>query len=96
MAVRPAPGSKSTFAKPKTFDRVDIEEATEGMAPRVQQFEIQVKDGDAWKTVVSGTGIGAAYKSPAFPAVTTQALRLNILKASDGPTISEINVSKGK
>ena len=84
------------FGKPASFDQVFIDEATEGMSPRVEAFELQVKEGDGWKTIMEGKGIGANFASPKFPKVTASVFRLNILKASDGPTIDEISFGKTK
>jgi len=58
---------------------------------RVQAFEVQVKSGDAWRVVATGTHIGPEGRV-AFPPVPARALRLNITKASEGPTIAEIEV----
>jgi len=56
---------------------------------RVQKFEVQYRDGDDWKTIFSGTKIGERFEQK-FAAVTAREFRLNILDASEGPTISEI------
>jgi alpha-L-fucosidase len=80
------------FGKPVTFDRVAIREA----APfdgRVQKFEFQIRDGAEWKTVFTGTTLGPTFTRK-FPPVTSREIRLNILDATEGPTISEIQVSE--
>jgi len=80
------------FAKPTTFDGVRIQEAVAG---RVQAFELQFKDGDAWNTIFSGTTIGGQFKKT-FPPVTAREIRLNILDATEGPTIADIQVTETK
>ncbi|UCG50226.1 MAG: alpha-L-fucosidase [Phycisphaerales bacterium] len=70
-----------------TFDRVRISEAYD----RVRKFEVQYKDAEQWRACVRGTRIGADY-SRRFEAVTARHVRLNILDASDGPTIWEFQL----
>ena len=69
-----------------TIARVRIHEA---IAERVRKFELQYRDGEAWKTIFSGEKIGHAF-AQTFPPVTAREFRLNILDATDGPTIAEI------
>jgi hypothetical protein len=65
-----------------------IDEAYEG---RVSKFELQAKQGDAWQTIFTGETIGRHF-TRTFPSITAQQLRLNILDASEGPTITEFQV----
>ena len=81
------------FAKETTFNGVNIEEAYSDHSSRVKKFELQKKDGSSWTTFHKGDALGAHFKA-SFAPVTTSAIRLNILDASDGPTISEIQLSK--
>ncbi len=69
---------------PATIGRAILSEAIE----RVQGFELQVPDGDGWKTIAKGTRIGTS-RNLDFEPVTAQRVRLQILKAADGPTLSE-------
>ena len=79
------------LGKPVTLEAVAIEEEFPG---RVEKFELQYKDGAQWKTFFSGTHLG--HFSRSFAAVTAQHVRLNILQANEGPTISEIRwIPKG-
>jgi len=73
---------------PRTIQRVKIHEALPG---RVQKFEFQYRDGDAWKTIFSGTTLSENFEQQ-FAPVTAREFRLNILEATDGPTISEIEL----
>jgi len=80
------------LGKPVTFSRVTIRE-WEGGGKRIQKFELQYLDGSAWKTFISGTTIGIEYRKN-FPAVTARVVRLNILDATEGPTIDEFEILK--
>jgi alpha-L-fucosidase len=60
---------------------------------RVSRFEFQYRDGADWKTLFSGTKIGGQLKK-SFGSVTACEFRLNILEASDAPTISEIEMKE--
>jgi alpha-L-fucosidase len=75
------------LGKPVTFGRVAISEEYD----RVQRFELQYKDGDTWKTFLEGARIGEQY-GQSFQPVTAQSVRLNILEATDGPTIWEFQL----
>ena len=79
------------LAKETTFSGINIEEAYAGHSSRVKKFELQKKSGDTWTTFHSGNGLGAHFRA-AFTPVTTGAIRLNILDASEGPTISEVSL----
>ena len=81
------------FAKETTFNAIHIEEAYTAHSSRVKKFELQKKDGSTWTTFHNGTTIGAKFKA-SFEPVTTTTIRLNILDASEGPTISEILIEK--
>jgi alpha-L-fucosidase len=71
-----------------TISRVRINEA---VAERVRKFELQYRDGSVWKTIFAGEKLGRAY-TKTFPPVTAREFRLNILDATDGPTIAEIEL----
>ncbi len=76
------------FLKPKTVGHVHISEAFS----RVQKFEFQYRDGDDWKTIFSSTTLGDDFQK-SFSSITAQEFRLNILDATDGPTINEIELT---
>lgn len=76
------------LSKPGTFNGARIREAYPG---RVKKFELQFLQGDQWRTVCSGAGLGEDAELQ-FPAVSGQEFRLNILEASDGPTIAEMEL----
>ena len=76
------------LGKPTRFDGVAIHEAYAG---RVQQFEFQSRNGGEWKTVFTGTTLGAEF-TRRFPAVTAREIRLRIGEATKGPTLTEIRL----
>ncbi len=75
------------LGSPVTFDRVAIREEY----GRIRKFELQAQDGDVWKTFLTGTQAGEHYDAR-FPPVTGRTVRLNILEATDGPTIWEFRL----
>jgi alpha-L-fucosidase len=77
----------ATLASPQTIRSVTISEAY----GRVQKFEFQYRDGADWKTIFSGTTIGEQFQQK-FAPVTAREFRLNILDATEGPTINEIEL----
>jgi alpha-L-fucosidase len=77
------------FGKSRTLHNVVIHEEYEG---RVQKFELQYKDANGakeWRTICSGATLGKNFVKE-FSPITAREVRLNILEATDGPTISEI------
>lgn len=78
------------LGKPKDISKVDIHEWAEG-GERVQRFKLEYLAGDAWKTIFEGKTIGANF-SKTFDPVKARVIRLNILQATEGPSISEISV----
>ena len=75
------------LGKPVTFNRVKISEAYE----RVRKFELQYRNSDQWRTFAIGTKIGPEYTKQCEP-VTARYVRLNILNATEGPTIWEFQL----
>ncbi len=78
------------FGKPVKLAGVRIHEAVP-YDKRVQKFEFQVREGTGWRTLITGTTLGSGY-SKTFPPTSAAEIRLNILDASEGPTISDIEV----
>lgn len=64
----------------------------EGDYKRVARHEIQARTQDGWKTIATGTSIGADMKIMFPSPVKAGAFRLNILEASDVPTIAEFQL----
>jgi alpha-L-fucosidase len=78
------------FVKPQTVGHVHISEAYPN---RVKEFQLQYRHGGGWITIFSGATLGDAYEKH-FTPITAQDFRLNILEASTGPTINEIEFSE--
>jgi alpha-L-fucosidase len=78
----------SDFGKPRSVSRLHVEEAIE---ERVRQFELQYRSGNEWKTIFAGTRLGLSFDKT-FPTVVAQEFRLNITDATEGPTLSEIEL----
>jgi alpha-L-fucosidase len=76
------------LGKSRSIERVRIDEALE---TRVKKFDFQYRDGQAWKTLFSGQAIGHWFQK-GFEPVTAREFRLNILEASEGPTIADIEL----
>ena len=80
------------LGQPVAIGRVAIDECVD-FGPRVRRFEVQVKEEEAWKSVLTGAAIGAGFEKQISP-VTARFVRLRVLDASDGPTIREFGVFK--
>jgi hypothetical protein len=72
------------LGRPCVIDRVFLSEAYD----RIEQFELQVRRDDRWETFARGDSVRSGLKMKLEP-VTVQEVRLNVLKAGDGPTIWE-------
>lgn len=79
------------LGKQTTFDRAIISEDFD----RVRKFELQYKDGEKWQTFRKGVKIGQKLNLE-FSPVTARHVRLNILDATDGPTIWEFQLLGSK
>jgi alpha-L-fucosidase len=75
------------LGKPKTIETLRIQE----FYGRVTRFEFQYRAGAEWKTLFTGEKIGPKFQKK-FDPVTAQEFRLNILDATDGPTLAEIEL----
>jgi len=75
------------LGKPSTFDRVEMSEEYD----RIRKFELQYKNGTQWKTFARGRRIRSNY-STRFEPVKARYVRLNILDATEGPTIYEFHL----
>ena len=74
--------------RPTRISRVMIDEALEH---RIRKFELQAQEGQDWRTILSGETVGRSF-TRTFSPVTTQRVRLNIIEASEGPTIWELQL----
>ena len=73
--------------KPMKFSKVRIHECVNG----ISKFELQIKKKDQWQTIHKGTTVGEDY-SAKFKPVTAQHVRLNVIEATNVPTIWEIKL----
>ncbi len=78
------------LGQPTAIGGVMIDEAYAG---RVRRFELLYQDEGQWKLILAGAGLGAEFRRN-FAPVTARHVRLNILDASDGPTINEFQLFK--
>jgi alpha-L-fucosidase len=78
------------LGKVQTFSRVRIDEWAGG-GKRIQSFELQLRADDAWKTIHRGKTIGPSWELNITPVAARQ-IRLNILDATNGPTINEFQL----
>ena len=76
------------LGQPTTFDQVMIDEAYEG---RIRRFELECGDGQTWETVLRGSTVGRDFKG-SFEPVSARYVRLNILEATEGPTVWEFQL----
>jgi alpha-L-fucosidase len=80
------------LGRPTEVSGVSVDEAC---GRRVQQFEVQAQETGRWKTIFQGGEIGEGY-SASFAPATVQIVRLNIVRASEGPTINEFQLHAPK
>jgi alpha-L-fucosidase len=76
------------LGKPTAFNRMMINEAYAG---RIQKFQLEKREGDIWKSFFEGKTVGEKAVFD-FDTVTAQQVRLNILEATEGPTIWEVQI----
>jgi len=78
------------LGKPTRIARVMIDECV-AYGQRVKKFRVEAQTGGAWQPVLEGTTIGRNF-TKTFDPVTARRVRLNILEATDGPTVWEIQL----
>ena len=76
------------LGRPTRFNQATLAEA---FPDRVEQFDLEWLDYDEWKSFASGTTIGDFW-SRRFAPVTARKVRLDVHRASDGPTIWEFSL----
>jgi alpha-L-fucosidase len=77
------------LGEPRTINRLKIVEPAEFQ--RVKQFQLEYRNGTDWKTCYTGAKIGPNFEAT-FDPVTTPRVRLRILEAPGGPTLSEVQL----
>jgi alpha-L-fucosidase len=78
------------FSQPTTFNRAVIKQAYPELQ-RVRKFAIEYWQDGQWNTCYRGENLGARFAAK-FEPVTAQRVRLNIIEATDGPTIWEFQL----
>ena len=88
-----APGARGGWLEIDLGKETSVGGATvmEIAHPRTETFAIEYKSGDEWKPLHQGTTI-AGRQSYEFSPVSARFFRLNILKASEVPTIEEFRL----
>ena len=83
----PAATLEVDLGREVTIGRAFLSEAYD----RVQAFELQRRVGEEWQAFAQGTTIGEdlVFK---FAPVTARFVRLNLLQATEGPTIWEFQL----
>ncbi|MDQ8206387.1 alpha-L-fucosidase [Coraliomargarita sp. SDUM461003] len=71
----------------RTFDRAVILE----FGRNIQKFEIQIRQGEQWKTIHQGTTIGKEHEIH-FEPQTAQFMRFNVLESTGSPSINEFQL----
>lgn len=61
---------------------------------RTREFDIEAKTAAGWKKIADGTQIGAGLRVPG-DSIRASAIRLNLRKTSDTPTLSEFQIFAG-
>jgi alpha-L-fucosidase len=87
------PGSRSGWLELDLGTERQISEINviESSHARTQEFVIEYRDGENWKEIVSGKTINGERKYT-IPTITARYVRLDILQASEVPTIEEFQV----
>lgn len=79
------------FNEPRKISQILVSEAC---GDRIQKFELQQSDdGKHWTTFYTGEKLGMNGRAR-FEAITTSGVRLNILEATEGPTLWEVQFSE--
>ena len=92
MAEEETPTLEFSLAAAKTFDRLLLQEKIT-VGQRVEKFKFEAKINGKWGLITEGTTIG--YKRLLrFPEVTTEKLRLTIIKSRANPALAEFGIYK--
>ncbi|MBT3191333.1 MAG: hypothetical protein HN341_02135 [Verrucomicrobia bacterium] len=80
------------LGKPATIDTVFIDERQWN---RIRKFKLEYKTSDDWQVMLAGTTVGEDFRKQ-FTPVRAQHVRLNILEATESPTLWEFQLFKDK
>ncbi|MFM7181196.1 MAG: alpha-L-fucosidase [Verrucomicrobiales bacterium] len=76
------------LGEPQPLAKILLSDAPYG---RTLEFDIEAKTADGWMPVAKGTTIGNSLRVP-VDGIRAEAVRLNIRKASDTPTLAEFQI----
>lgn len=79
------------LGKPREICEIMLSDAPYG---RTLEFDVEVRAGGGWRKVASGTTIGSNFRLP-VTGLKADAVRVNLRKASDTPTLAEFQVFAG-
>ena len=90
-------GTKAAWLEVDLGKKMKIDRAmiNEGHWGRVRSFELQYKVDSQWKSAYTSKKINST-RSFDFDPVTARHFRLNILRATEGPTIWEMQLFEAK
>jgi alpha-L-fucosidase len=79
------------FGATKTFTGITVEEGTPS---RVKKFVLEYQTPQGWAPIIEGESFGGRFHpfQHSFSPVNARVLRLNILDASDGPSLAEVTL----
>jgi len=80
-----------TFPEPRTINRFLLQEAIAKRGERIEEHALDAWLNGSWKEIAHGTNVGFK-RILRFPTITTNKLRLRILKSRLTPSIAEISV----
>jgi alpha-L-fucosidase len=80
-----------SLKNPRRFNRITLQEQIGDYGQRIAAFAIEALHNGRWQEVTAGRTVG--YKKICcFPAITTDRLRIRILKSRMCPTLSEVGI----
>jgi alpha-L-fucosidase len=75
----------------KTFDIISLQEYIP-LGQRIEAYTIEIFENNAWKNVYNGTSIGTKRLIKLDSPVTTNKVKINIIKSPVCITLSEIGL----
>lgn len=94
-----APGKKTATLElklpaPVSFDVVSLQEAVDRRGQRIEEFFVDIWDGNAWKQMDAQTTVGHKRLLRWNTPVTTDRVRIRITGARFAPTLAELGLFK--
>jgi len=84
-------GEAKRFSKVSIWEHWGNRSRLGGFSGNTKKFELQIEKDGQWQTIYSGTTIGIDYWA-SFKPVKARQVRLNIIKATDVPSIWEMGL----